>query len=93
MSIMNNKLRWNIAEMVHQSGEGHIPSSFSIVDLINYLYKNVLEYRVDLPDWKDRDYFILSKGHGCGALWAVLHDVGFITDHDISMYSHRYMVN
>ena len=84
---MNNALRWKIAQMVHKSGEGHIPSSFSIVDIIYYLYKKVLKFDVNKPSCEDRDYFILSKGHGCGALWAVLHDVGFVSDDDLCSYS------
>ena len=35
---MNNDLRLKIVQMVVRSGEGHIPSSFSIVDLIDYIY-------------------------------------------------------
>jgi transketolase len=73
--------------MVHNSGEGHIPSSYSIVDIIHFLYKEILSYDIEDPEWKDRDYFILSKGHGCGALWAVLRQFGFITEEDLLMYS------
>ena len=84
---MNNELRYIIAKMVYNSGEGHIPSSYSIVDIINYLYKHVLSYDLTSPNWENRDYFVLSKGHGCGALWAVLNDVGFVSDEDLSLYS------
>lgn len=84
---MNNDLRLKIAEMVYQSGEGHIPSSFSIVDIINYLYKDYLN--VDNSSFNNiaRDYFILSKGHGCGALWAVLNKYGYLSNTDIENYS------
>ena len=86
--MVNNKdLRIEIAEMVKRSGEGHIPSSFSIVDLIEYLYGNVLNVKNSDPNWEGRDYFILSKGHGCGAYYAVLHKYGFISDIDIKNYS------
>ena len=63
---INTDLRLKIVEMIKKSGEGHIPSSFSIVDIINYLYENVLRYDSKRPGWNDRDFFILSKGHGCG---------------------------
>ena len=76
-----------IVEMVKRSGEGHIPSSFSIVDVLDYLYGNVLNVRAEEPDWPGRDYFILSKGHGCGAFYVVLHKYGFLTDKDIKDYS------
>jgi transketolase len=84
---LNKNLRLKIAQMVKASGEGHIPSSFSIVDLIDHLYGHVLRYDAKNPKWADRDYFILSKGHGCGGLYAVLHKYGFISDQDITDYS------
>lgn len=43
--ILNKNLRLKIAQMVKISGEGHIPSSYSIVDLIDHIYGKVL--RVD----------------------------------------------
>ena len=84
---MNKDLRIKIAGMVKTSGEGHIPSSFSIVDILDHLYKKVLKVRPENPNWSGRDYFILSKGHGCGALYVVLHKYGFISDQDILDYS------
>jgi transketolase len=84
---LNNDLRLKIAEMVFVSGEGHIPSSFSIVDIINYLYKDYMDVNETSFDNIERDYFILSKGHGCGALWAVLNKYGFLSDLDIDQYS------
>jgi len=84
---LNKDLRLKIAQMVKVSGEGHIPSSYSIVDLIEHLYGHVLRVDAKNPKWFDRDYFILSKGHGCGALYAVLHKYGFLSDQDIADYS------
>lgn len=84
---MNNDLRLKIAEMVKTSGEGHIPSSYSIVDILDYLYGNVLNINPQSVDSEDRDFFILSKGHGCGAFYAVLHKYGFLSDQDIRDYS------
>lgn len=84
---LNGDLRIKIAEMVKKSGEGHIPSSFSIVDIIHYLYSKILNYDAKNPQWIDRDYFILSKGHGCGGFYVVLHKFGFLSDKDIEDYS------
>lgn len=83
----NATLRVEIARMVKRSGEGHIPSSFSIVDIIDHLYGKVLRVDPKQPKWEERDYFVLSKGHGCGAFFAVLHKYGFLTDQDILDYS------
>jgi len=84
---LNADLRIKIAKMVKASGEGHIPSSYSIVDIIDHLYAKVLKYDPANPKWQERDFFILSKGHGCGALYAVLHKYGFLSDQDIAEYS------
>jgi transketolase len=84
---LNKDLRLTIARMVKRSGEGHIPSSYSIVDLIEFLYGNILRYDAKNPKSPDRDYFILSKGHGCGGFYTVLHKYGFLTDQDIADYS------
>jgi len=84
---LNKNLRLKIAQMVKASGEGHIPSSYSIVDLIDHLYTHVLRYNAKEPKWIDRDHFVLSKGHGCGGLYVVLHKFGFLTDQDLADYS------
>ena len=82
----NAKLRARIAEMVYRSGEGHIPSAFSIVDVVAHLYRSVLRYDAANPDWSGRDFFVLSKGHGCAALYAVLNEIGIISDAEIDRY-------
>lgn len=84
---LNKDLRIKILQMVKRSGEGHIPSSFSIVDILEYLYSRVLKYDSQKPMWPERDYFILSKGHGCGGLYAVLHKYRFLRDQDLIDYS------
>ena len=83
---LNRDLRLKIAQMVKKSGEGHIPSSYSIVDLVDHMYGQVLCVNPKKPDWAGRDYFILSKGHGCGALYVVLHKYGFLMDQHIDGY-------
>lgn len=85
--MINKELRRNIVEMVTKAKEGHIPSSFSIVDLIHFLYASVLRVDPKKPKWEGRDYFILSKGHGCAALYVVLRKFGFLSAEDIASYS------
>lgn len=72
---MNNELRRRIVDMVVAGKNGHIPSAFSIVDIVAHLYDNVLT---------GNDLFLLSKGHGCLALYAVLHKHGVLSDGDIA---------
>jgi transketolase len=84
---MNNDLRRKIVDMICKAGEGHIPSAFSIIDILAYLYDKVLKFDPKKPDWEGRDYFILSKGHGCAALYVVLQKHGFITQNDLNKKS------
>lgn len=85
-SIANGDLRIKIADMVYSAKEGHIPSSFSIVDIIDTLYRSVLRIDSQVPDDPERDFFVLSKGHGAAALFVVLHKYGFLTDQHIKDY-------
>jgi len=62
--------------MTHGKGS-HIGSCYSIADLIAVLYGETLQINPHEPAWADRDRFILSKGHGCAALYAALAESGF----------------
>jgi transketolase len=77
------EIRKSILQICSASGEGHIPSCFSVVEILAELYGNTLKYRIDDPRWEDRDYFILSKGHASVALYAVLAEVGFISEAEL----------
>lgn len=83
---MNKELRKKIVQMVYNGKDGHIPSAFSIVDILEVLYRDFLNFDYQRPDWGDRDYFILSKGHGCLALYVLLEKYGYISEWDIGMF-------
>lgn len=83
---MNEALRKKIVQMVYAGKDGHIPSSFSIIEILKVLYEHCLKFDAQKPEWPDRDYFILSKGHGCVALYVILHKHGFLTDQDIDLF-------
>jgi transketolase len=63
--------------MTHLAKSSHVGSSLSMVELLAVLYGRILRVKPDQPEWQDRDRFILSKGHGCAAFYAVLAEVGF----------------
>lgn len=83
---MRDELRIRIVDMITKAGEGHIPSSFSIVDIIDTLYSKFLKFDKNDPKWPGRDYFVLSKGHGCAALFVVLEKHGLLDRSDIDKY-------
>jgi transketolase len=70
-------LRHLIVRALAGGKRGHIGSSMSLVEIMRVLYDDILRYRPHEPDWQDRDRCILSKGHGCLALYVVLADKGF----------------
>ncbi len=52
------------------------------------LYDDFLRLDPAKPKWRDRDRFILSKGHGCLALYAVLADKGFFDIGELDRFCH-----
>ena len=66
---------------------GHIGGSFSAVDIILTLYKNILNINLEDPKWPERDRFILSKGHCSLALYAVLEEIGFLEPGELDNYT------
>ncbi|MBT5834768.1 MAG: transketolase [Deltaproteobacteria bacterium] len=70
-------LRRMVLEMVKVGSRGHIGPALSLIEILRVLYDSILQFRPEQPDWANRDRFILSKGHGCLALYAILADKGF----------------
>jgi transketolase len=63
--------------MVHCAQSSHVGGALSAVDLLTVLYSKVMRLDPHQPSWPDRDRFILSKGHGCAAVYAVLAERKF----------------
>jgi len=79
-------LRKDIVEMIYKSGEGHLPSAFSILEILYVLYKDFLKYDPKNPNSEDRDFFILSKGHGGQALYVILSYFNFFEKEKLSSF-------
>lgn len=71
------RIRHHVLLMTNRAKSSHIGTNYSMADLLAVLYSNILRIDPARPDWPDRDRFILSKGHGCAALYAVLAERGF----------------
>jgi transketolase len=63
--------------MINNARSSHLGSGFSMADLLAVLYTGILRVDPSRPDWPERDRFILSKGHACAPLYAVLAERGF----------------
>ena len=84
-SMLTKKIRKDIFLTAYSASVAHIASAFSIVETMYVLYEQgVLRYNPENPQDPDRDYFILSKGHGSLALYNELSRVGFF-DKDVLM--------
>jgi len=76
-------LRRTIIKTLAAGQRGHVGAAFSLVEILRVLYDDVLRYDAKNPKWPSRDRFILSKGHGCLALYAILADKGFIGESEL----------
>ena len=79
-------LRRLVIDMVEVGRRGHIGSAMSLIEIIRVLYDSFLQFRSEEPNWPERDRFILSKGHGCLALYAVLADKGFFDQSELRLF-------
>lgn len=73
-------LRRTILRSIYGAQASHIASAFSVVDVIYYLYSNILKVNPKKPDKPDRDRFVLSKGWAASAQYAVLAHRGFFSE-------------
>ena len=71
------KIRAHALRMTHAAKASHIGGCLSAADILSVLYSSVLRVDPTIPDWPDRDRFILSKGHTAAAIYAALAERGF----------------
>lgn len=74
--------------MMAAGKRGHLGSALSLVEILRVLYDEVLRYDPTDPHWPLRDRCILSKGHGCLALYAILADKGFFPESELWKFCH-----
>lgn len=79
-----NRMRINILKMLCEAGSGHPGGSLSSIDILTVLYNKVMNHDPQNPQWIERDRFILSKGHVCPALYAVLADCGYFDEKELA---------
>lgn len=77
------EIRKDILRMLAEAGSGHTGGSLSTVEIFLSLYYYKLRHNPKDPQWPGRDRFILSKGHGCPTLYAVLADCGYFPKEEL----------
>ncbi len=86
MDQRSKQLRKLIVRGLEGGGRGHIGSSMSLVEIMRVLFDSYLRFRPSDATWPDRDRLILSKGHGCLALYAILADKGFFDPEELDSF-------
>lgn len=79
-------MRRTTFEMVYKAQLGHPGGDFSAIDILATLYFGVLRHDPALPDWPQRDRFVMSKGHATGAIYTALCASGYFPESWLSTY-------
>lgn len=82
----SKNLRRSVVSALKSARRGHFGSACSVIEILRVLYDDVLRYDSACPDWPQRDRCILSKGHGCLALYALLADKGFFPQDELGKF-------
>jgi transketolase len=69
--------RRDLLEMIYLAGSGHPGGSCSVVEILVALFGEVMKHDPMNPTWSQRDHFILSKGHACPTLYAIMARLGY----------------
>jgi transketolase len=75
--ILANNIRMHTVQMTHRARSSHVGSSLSMAEILAVLYGRILRVDPDRTEDALRDRLVLSKGHACAGLYAVLAETGF----------------
>jgi len=76
MDAVSREIRRYCLKVAHVSGHRHLPTCFSVIEIIRAVYQT-MRHDPQQPDDPQRDIFILSKGHAALAHYAVLAQHGY----------------
>src|SRR4029079_6584874 len=76
MDALCKTIRAEILNVANKSGHGHIPTSFSIVEMLCAVYQT-MRHDPKCPDDPERDIFVLSKGHASLGFYCALAGQGY----------------
>jgi transketolase len=77
LAALTKRMRRTTIEMITEAKSGHPGGSLSAAEMIVTLYFSVMRHDPARPQWAERDRFILSKGHCCPVLYAVMAECGY----------------
>ena len=85
-NLIPKKIRRNILDMAYNGSTVHIGCALCLVEIFSVIYRNHLRYDYTKPDDPNRDFLILSKGHGVMAQYACMKELGWLKDSDLLNY-------
>ncbi|MFH0871080.1 MAG: transketolase [bacterium] len=77
------QIRIHILKMLTAASSGHTGGSLSAADIVTALYFCQMRHRPQDPTWRDRDRFVLSKGHAVPALYAAMAMAGYLPEKEL----------
>ena len=83
MKSISKKIRSHILQLVFNANASHVGSALSIADILVAVYYSK---KLNFDPLSKKHSFVLSKGHACAALYAILFDKGLIKDDDFYSY-------
>ena len=81
-----NDIRISVLKMIYNAKSGHPGGNLSAVELMLTLYKKILKHNSLGKMYKERDRFVLSKGHGSATYYAVLAEEGYIPKEELMTF-------
>ena len=79
------EIRGDILRISKVSGHGHIPTCFSVIEILYAVY-DTIKHDPKNPLWEDRDIFILSKGHAALGHYCVLAKFGYFNINKVKSF-------
>ena len=87
-SLCINSIRFLAVDAINKSNSGHPGLPMGTAPMAFALWDRILRHNPKNPKWFNRDRFVLSAGHGCMLLYALLHLTGYdsVTIEDIKQF-------
>jgi transketolase len=77
LAAIAKRMRRTAIEMITEAKSGHPGGSLSAAEIVVTLFFDIMRHDPDYPKWPERDRFLLSKGHCCPILYAVMAECGY----------------
>ncbi|MBC2575288.1 transketolase [Peptostreptococcus canis] len=86
LSLKAKNIRRSVIEMIYNAKSGHPGGALSCVDIITALYFGRMNIDTEDPMKKDRDRFVMSKGHSSPAIYGALYERGFLIEEELASF-------